>query len=143
MVGTRALPLRHVNGGRSTMKNPFLVFSLALISLTLAGCVTQTHVARIVNQPYRFQNREVEIRGVVTGSVNAVVAGGYQVDDGTGRIIVLSNGGAPRKGTEVSVRGYVVPTVSAFGQSFGITIRERDRRVHGYYAGNSWGGRRP
>ncbi len=121
----------------------FWLAPAALLMLALSGCVTQTHVARIVNEPYRFQNREVEIRGMVTGSVNAVVVGGYQVDDGTGRILVLSNGGAPRKGTEVSVRGYVVPTVSAFGNSYGITIRERDRRVWGYPGGNGWRGGRP
>ena len=121
----------------------FWLVPAALFTLALSGCVTQTHVARIVNEPYRFQNREVEIRGMVTGSVNAVVAGGYQVDDGTGRILVLSNGGVPRKGTEVSVRGYVVPTVSAFGNSYGITIRERDRRVWGYRDGHGWRGGRP
>lgn len=90
-----------------------------------------------MNDPYRFRNREVEIRGVVTGSVNAVVAGGYQVDDGTGKILVLSNGGAPRKGADIAVRGYITPGVSVMGNSFGITIRERDRRIFGFYR-NSW-----
>jgi hypothetical protein len=138
-------PLRSVNPSLDSEALPFMKISAwllptGLLALLLAGCVTQTHVGRIVNDPYRFQNREIEIRGVVTGSVNAVVAGGYQVDDGTGKILVLSNGGAPRKGADVSVRGYVTPGVSVMGNSFGVTIRERDRRVNGFYR-NSW--RRP
>ncbi len=103
-----------------------------LIGLTalLSGCASNTRVSRLLNDPSRYQNRNVAVEGTVTSAVGAFVAGGYRVDDGTGTITVLSNGGnVPRKGSKVRVTGRVQSGVSVFGQNFGVTLRERDRRV--------------
>lgn len=114
-------------------KRTFILSGLVAFALLLSSCAVHTNVARILNDPYRYQNRQVHVRGVVTNSVNAVVAGGYRLDDGTGAITVISNGGAPRKGTEVAVTGRVGSGVSVMGQTFGVTIRERDRHTYGGY----------
>lgn len=71
--------------------------------------------------------------GTVTQSAGAIVAGYYQVDDGTGRIAVLSHGNVPRRGTHVRLSGRVTSGVSVLGQNFGLTIQERDRHVSGGY----------
>jgi hypothetical protein len=110
------------------MKRLGLVIVLAGCCL-LSACVSRVSIGRIVNDPQRYQNRMVRLDGHVTGSVNAIVAGGYQIEDNTGKIVVLSAAGAPRKGTDVTLTGRVSPTVSLLGQPFGTVIRERNRRV--------------
>jgi hypothetical protein len=102
------------------------------LALLMTSCAT-IRIGRILSDPIRFNNRPVEIEGVVTNSVNAHIAGAYQVDDGTGRIFVLAGGRPPQKGARVKVRGRVQEGVTVLGQSFGTTLRERDRRV--YYGG--------
>jgi outer membrane murein-binding lipoprotein Lpp len=110
------------------VKSRGLLFVISCCCL-LSGCISRVSIGRIVNDPRRYENKLVRLDGHVTQSVNAIVAGGYQVEDGTGKIVVLSNAGAPRKGTGVSVTGRVSPTVTLLGQPFGTIIRERDRHV--------------
>ncbi len=101
-----------------------------LSTILLGSCVSEMRIGRILYDPVRYENRDVRIRGVVTGSVNAFVGGGYRVDDGSGVMTVISSGPPPRRGTRVDVRGRVQSGVSIAGRSFGTTLRERDRHVH-------------
>jgi len=104
---------------------------LVLLSgILLSSCVSDMRIGRLLYDPVRYQNRDVRIHGVVTGSVGAFVAGAYRVEDGSGTITVLSNGPVPRKGTRVDVRGRVQSGVSVMGHSFGTTFQEKDRRAH-------------
>ncbi|MFN3326408.1 MAG: hypothetical protein ACK5AZ_23165 [Bryobacteraceae bacterium] len=102
--------------------------ALAAGILVLSGCGT-TKIGRILDNPHRYHNRNVRVQGTVTNSFGAVVAGIYQVDDGTGRLYVLSNRGAPRKGARVRVQGPVTNGVTVAGRPFGTTLRERDVRI--------------
>ena len=101
---------------------------VALTAMLLAGCGT-TRINRVLNDPSRYRNGDVRIEGTVTQVVGALVAGVYQVDDGTGKIYVLSNRGIPNKGARVSVKGDVQQGINVMGRSFGTVIRERDHRV--------------
>ena len=96
---------------------------------SLSGCVSHVSIGRILNDPHKYQNRVVRLNGRVTESVNAIVAGGYQIEDDTGKIVILSGSGAPRKGSEVSLTGRVSSTVTFLGQPFGIIVREHGRNV--------------
>jgi hypothetical protein len=110
------------------MKRLGLVIVLACCCL-LSACVSRVSIGRILNDPQRYQDRVVRLNGHVTESVNAIVAGGYQIEDNTGKIVVLSAAGAPRKGSDVSLTGRVSPTVTLLGQPFGTVVRERSRKV--------------
>lgn len=101
--------------------------------LALTGCYYSPSIAHINNNPYRYQGRVVHINGTVVNSAGAIVAGYYQVDDGTGKIVVLSHGNVPRRGTRVKLSGRVSSGISVLGQNFGTTIQERDRRIEGGY----------
>lgn len=105
------------------------VTACAVLMSLLTGCASSVRISRLVNQPARYQNRMVQVNGEVTNSFGALVAGVYQVDDGTGKIYVLSNGGPPTRGSRVRVKGRVTPGVTFAGRSFGTTIRESDRHV--------------
>lgn len=110
------------------MMRRFKLASVAVLGVVLAGC-GPTRISRILNDPIRYQNRDVTVEGQVTGSVGAFIAGAYQVDDGTGKIYVLSNRGVPSKGVRVRVRGNVTPGLSLMGKNIGTTLREREHRV--------------
>lgn len=99
-----------------------------LLALGLAGC-GPTRIGRIINDPARYQNRGVTVEGRVTNVVGALNMGVYEVDDGTGKIYVVSNRGVPGKNTRVKVEGTVTPGLNIMGRSFGTAIRARDHRV--------------
>lgn len=106
------------------MKKFVLAPVLAAVIL-LSGCGS-VKIRQLVNDPSRYQNRTVRIDGDVTRSAGAVVAGVYQVDDGTGKITVVSTRPVPPKGARVSVKGDFSSGVQVLGRSYGNVIRERD-----------------
>lgn len=101
---------------------------LALAALMLAGCAPVT-IGRINADPSRFQNRLVHVNGTVTNSVGLMGKGGYQIEDGTGRIIVISAKGVPSRGSRVTVTGRVSPGAEVLGTAVGVTIREDSHKV--------------
>ena len=69
------------------------------------------------------------LEGTVTNVVGALNTGVYQVEDGTGKIFVLSGRGIPAKGARVQVSGNVTQGVNIMGKSFGTTIQEHGHKV--------------
>jgi hypothetical protein len=98
-------------------------------AVVLTGCGS-VRIGHILEEPNRYRDRTVHIEGRVDNSYSALVAGAYQVDDGSGRIFVLSGGGVPRRGARVSVKGKVVEGITFGSRSFGTSIREESHRVH-------------
>jgi hypothetical protein len=79
----------------------------ALSVAILASCPGTTPIRELLDDPGRYEGREVRIAGEVTRSVGVLGYGGYQVDDGTGTLTVVVEGGGatPRVGAEVGVEG--------------------------------------
>jgi hypothetical protein len=107
------------------MKKASLLFAIAFM---LTGCGS-VKINRILSDPARYQNRSVTVEGRVTNVIGALNMGAYQVDDGTGKIFVLSNRGVPTKDARVKVDGTVTPGVNIMGKSLGTAIREHNHRV--------------
>lgn len=101
---------------------------VGLAAVLLAGCAPVT-IGRINADPSRFQNKTVTVSGTVTNSVGVLGKGGYEVDDGTGKIYVISGKGVPSRGSEVEVTGRVSPGVEVLGTPVGVAIRESDHKV--------------
>ena len=113
---------------RNVVKVGIVAAVVAMVLLT-AACPTRYSIANINRDPARFGNREVAVVGHVVSSWGALGTGMYQVDDGTGRIWVISNGyGVPAKGSKVGVAGYIQPTFSLGGRSFVSVMKESRRR---------------
>ena len=105
------------------------IYSAILLStVALSGCAT-TNINRILSDPHRYRNREVRVEGTVTNVIGALNTGVYQVDDGTGKIFVVSGRGIPAKGVRVRVNGNVTEGVNILGKSFGTSIREHGHKV--------------
>jgi uncharacterized protein YceK len=112
------------------MKKATLTIGLALV---LTGCGT-TRINRVLSDPGRYQNRNVTIEGRVSTAFGANVPGlnlpgVYQVDDGTGKIYVVSTRGVPTKDARVRVKGTVTPGLSIGGRSIGTAIRARSHDI--------------
>jgi hypothetical protein len=108
-----------------------LLAPLALIA-TLSGCALTTRhpsVAELKYNPGRYQDRTVSIDGIVTSSwgVPLMPFKLYKVDDGTGEMTVLAQGGrVPTKGAHVRVKGRVNDVATFGGQSVGLHLEQRD-----------------
>ncbi len=104
----------------------FLAALAAVLFLTACGAVK---IARINADPSRFRNRTVEVRGTVVTSVGLLGTGGYQIEDDTGKIYVVSTTGVPSKGSRVTVTGRVIGGAEILGQPVATAIREQHHKV--------------
>src|SRR4051812_3306124 len=102
---------------------------LALVML-LSGCALVTgspSVAQLKYNPGRYQNKTVSINGVVTSSwgVPLMPFKLYKVDDGTGEMTVMAQGGrVPTKGARVKVKGRVSDVATFGSQSVGLHLEQ-------------------
>ena len=100
---------------------------LLLLCLLLTGCVQ--HIGRIVNDPARYRTRTVSVEGRVVNVLGALNMGVYEIDDGTGRIYVVSSRGVPNRNAHVKVTGTVTPGVNIMGRSLGTAIQEQHHKA--------------
>jgi hypothetical protein len=109
---------------------------LAVLSTVACGGTT---IRGIRAEPQRYEHRDVTLKGRVVTSASVLGHGGYQLDDGTGRIWVVSEHGVPRRGEDVKTTGRVRDVVdlgnvlraddvlAAVGDGF--VLVERDHRA--------------
>ena len=97
----------------------------------LSGCALATRptIAELKGNPGRFQDKTVSVEGVVTSAWNVpfVPVKLYKLDDGTGEMTVLAQGGnVPTKGARVKVKGRVEDVATLGGSNIGLHIRQTD-----------------
>jgi hypothetical protein len=109
------------------MSKQILAAALAFGTLQ-AGCAS-VKIARINADPSRYYNQMVRVDGTVVTSVGLLGTGGYQLDDGTGTIFVVSRKGVPSGGSRVAVTGRVTGGAQVLGQTVGTAIREDHHTV--------------
>lgn len=108
-----------------------LVVMLA-VGAMLSGCALtarRTSVAELKYNPGRYENKTVSIDGTVTSSwgIPLMPVRLYKVDDGTGEVTVVSQGGrVPSRGARVRVRGRVAEVAVLGGRSLGLHLQETD-----------------
>jgi membrane protein implicated in regulation of membrane protease activity len=105
------------------------------LGLLATGCTTMT-VNRLLAEPNRYNNRDVTLSGDVLKSVSVLGHGAYQLDDGTGKLWIVSSHGVPRQGARVKVTGRVrdvvdlgrlIPLPPEVGS--GLVMQEKDHRA--------------
>ena len=98
-------------------------------SVLLAGCPPRESIAKVNLDPGRYAGKEISIAGRVTDSFGGMGHGVFEIDDGTGRMWVLSTGfGVPGTGAKVAVTGRVEQGFSFAGRNFGTILKETERR---------------
>ena len=101
-------------------------------ALLMTACPNQTTISKINQNPAKYQNKDVALVGTVTDSYGALGTGVYELDDGTGRIWVMTTHGVPSKGARVGVSGQVYTGLQYGGKNYGIGMREEHRRTKTY-----------
>jgi hypothetical protein len=110
-----------------------LLAAVILLATVAAGCAARgARISELKGQPDRYEDKTVSITGTVTNSVGIpfVPFQVYNVDDGTGEIMVISRSGrAPSKGARVQVKGKLNEVAVFGGRSIGLHIDESDRKI--------------
>ena len=116
------------------MKAKSLVWVLGLVVLAAVvsgfqGCSQHVKVADLTRDPGKYRDKDVTVSGRVTESFGALGTGAYQLDDGTGKIWIISEQyGVPNQGAEVEATGRLMEGATFGGRSFGTALRETKRR---------------
>ena len=97
---------------------------LVLVGFFLAGCPSEVTIGKILADPYRYQDKEVVVRANVVTGFGGLGRGIYEIEDGTGRIFVITDLGIPGRGARVTLHGRVVNAFTFAGQNFATAIRE-------------------
>ncbi len=94
--------------------------------MVVSGCALHLRISNIKDKPQKYQDRQVVIKGKVveTLSIPFVQKGMYQVNDGTGRIWVISQERMPSRGEKVAVKGKVKTVFTISERAFGTVIIE-------------------
>ena len=106
----------------------FLSIVLAGV-LALTACPSKTTISKINQDPGRYRDKEVGLIGTVTNSYGALGNGVYELDDGTGRIWVVTTHGVPSRGSRIGVSGRVYTGIQYDGRNYGLGLKEQDRRT--------------
>jgi hypothetical protein len=85
----------------------YLQIGLAVaFALAMIGC-EQKSINEIRANPSKYANKDVSVVGSVTRSYSVLGRGAYEVDDGTGKLWIVSDKGVPREGARVGVKGTI------------------------------------
>ena len=118
---------------------PTGVIAGALLAFTpllavVSGCDKHTDkVSSILNDPNSFGGKEVQISGKVVRSLDPssglLNLAAYQVDDGSGKIWVITHTGAPSIGTEVGLKAHVRNDFRGSDLIGAVVLNEDERRT--------------
>lgn len=96
-------------------------------AFVLAGCASTTPIGDLLRDASRYNGKTVRIKGEVTRSVGAVVAGAYQVKDDTGTLTVVSDKASPPpEKSRIGVKGVFESLVTLGTRSLAV-LREESR----------------
>jgi hypothetical protein len=111
-----------------------VVLSLAAVASGCALGLRNPNISELRSNPGRYQDRSVNIDGVVTSSwgTSFLPFRMYKVDDGTGEVTVLaqSSRSLPTRGARVRVKGRVNEVAVFGGQALGLHLREENLRIN-------------
>jgi hypothetical protein len=98
---------------------------LILLSCIILACnaVVATHIGKILEKPRDYDGKTVIVAGKVTETFTPLFIRYFVVDDGTGRIAVVTWKPLPQKGEKVRIKGKV-NEVFALGDTQTIVIIE-------------------
>jgi hypothetical protein len=109
---------------------PLLPAALLVVLALASSCrkdIELTNISTLMDDPSHYDHQVVHIGGTVSKALGVMGYGAYEVDDGTGRIaVVTTTNGAPREGAEVGVEGEF-RSAFTLGDKVGAAILEHER----------------
>ena len=89
-----------------TKRTHIVALAILAVSTLVSACASRT-INRLLADPSRYRDRQVQLSGVVVDSYSLANRGAYRIDDNTGQLWVVSETGTPRKGARVTVSGTI------------------------------------
>jgi hypothetical protein len=112
---------------------PLLAATVACICFSLSGCEL-TKISDLNKHPENYSGNEVTIAGIVTSTAAPTNPGTFEMDDGSGRLWVLSSSNVvPPKGTKLAVTG-LIQSKSDWGSNSLVTTLQEIRRCESWQA---------
>ncbi len=102
--------------------SPFLLAVAAVFFLK--GCGT-TSIQNLLDEPSKYEGQTVRVAGSVTSSVGILGVGAYQIDDGTGKVTIVTQSGVPREGSKAGVEGKFHSAFTLGTQTAAVIVEER------------------
>ena len=100
---------------------------LVAVLFVLAGCAGVTPLGDLLSNSSKYNGKTVRVKGEVTKSVGAIVAGAYELKDDTGKITVVAEGSnPPPQGAKLGVKGVFQALLTLGTKSLAI-IKEQSR----------------
>lgn len=91
---------------------------LAVVTLGLSACAHTVPIRDLLDRPQEFNGKTVQVEGTVTQSAGLLGTGAYEVDDGTGKIyVVAQGGGVPPTGAKTKAKGRFEALFSFLGRT--------------------------
>lgn len=106
-----------------------IIFSALFVLLLSTVVFAKTSINKINADPGRYHDKKVTIVGTVTDSYGVFSEGGYEIDDGTGKIWVVAERAVPARGARVEVKGRVYTGFIFRGRNMGTVLRETGRKA--------------
>jgi hypothetical protein len=95
-----------------------------LATLLLAGCASTVQIRSLLAEPGRYDGQTVQVQGTVTRSAGLLGVGAYEVDDGTGKIVVVARGqGVPPEGARTKAKGTFQSVFSWMGRTVAAIVQ--------------------
>ena len=111
------------------LRKAFLLSAVLAAALFLSACPSKTTISKINQDPGRFRDKDVGLIGTVTDSYGVLGNGVYELDDGTGRIWVVTTQGVPARGSRIGVSGRVYTGLQYGGRNYGLGLKEDNRKT--------------
>lgn len=112
----------------TVLRQAFFLSAILAATLALTACPNKTTISDITSDPGKYQNKEIGLIGTVTDSYGVLGNGFYELDDGTGRIWVVTSRGVPSRGSQVGVSGRVYSGLQFGGRNYGLGLKEENRQ---------------
>ncbi|HET8713988.1 MAG TPA: hypothetical protein VFM23_09950 [Gemmatimonadales bacterium] len=100
---------------------------LVFAALAVMSCNEKTtKVKDLLADPGKYDGRTVRIAGEVENAIGALGYGAYELNDGTGTLpVVTEGGGAPTRGAKVGVEGTFRAAYTLGVQSRAVVVEKR------------------
>jgi hypothetical protein len=111
------------------LRKSFFLSTILVGALGLTACPSKTTISKINSEPGRYRDKDIGLIGTVTDSYGVLGNGVYELDDGTGRIWVVTTRGVPSRGARVGVSGRVYTGLEFGGRNYGLGLKEENRET--------------
>lgn len=115
------------------MKSRSVVILLSVVCLLspFVACdrlgLSPVPISKIVDNPREYQDKSVNIRGVVAASYSLLVVSYFSLKDDSGEIFVITNRALPKKGQKLDVKGKV-GTYSIADKKVTVVFEDEEKR---------------